>query len=58
MLVKAGFEVIESKYVTAPLDVLKNQRLKKWMQKYFFTGDTTSTPFKATAIFIIAINPE
>ena len=58
VLVKAGFEVIESKYVTAPLDVLKNQRLKKWMQKYFFTGDTTSTPFKATAIFIIARNPE
>lgn len=57
VLIKAGFEVIETKYVTAPLDVLKNKKLKKWLQKYVFTGHTTSNPFKATSIFIVARSP-
>jgi 2-polyprenyl-3-methyl-5-hydroxy-6-metoxy-1,4-benzoquinol methylase len=56
-LIKAGFEIIESKYVTAPLDVLKDSKVKRWIQHNFFPNNTTKVPFKSTAIFIVAKRP-
>jgi 2-polyprenyl-3-methyl-5-hydroxy-6-metoxy-1,4-benzoquinol methylase len=57
-LKKAGFEIIESKYVTAPLDVLKDGKLKRWIQKNFFPNNTTKIPIKSTAIFVVAKRPK
>ncbi len=57
-LKKAGFEIIESKYVTAPLDVLKDGKIKRWIQHNFFPNHTTKIPIKSTAIFVVAKRPD
>jgi 2-polyprenyl-3-methyl-5-hydroxy-6-metoxy-1,4-benzoquinol methylase len=57
VLTKAGFEVLDVKYVTAPLDVLKDSRFKRWVQRRFFPNHTTPYGIKSTAIFITARRP-
>lgn len=57
LLTKAGFEVLKTDYVTAPLDVLKDSRFKRWVQGNFFKHNTTPYGIKATAIFIVARRP-
>jgi SAM-dependent methyltransferase len=57
VLEKAGLEVIEMKYVTAPLDVLPESALKRWLLKWIFKNDTTKLPFLATAIFVWVRKP-
>ncbi|MDR3235771.1 MAG: class I SAM-dependent methyltransferase [Prevotellaceae bacterium] len=54
LLEKYGFEVLQSYYVTAPMDVLPNGKFKDWVIKKFFRKDTTKIPFKATSIFVVA----
>lgn len=54
LLKKHGFEIVNWSYITAPMDVLKEGRLKKFLTKNFFKNDTTTNPFLATAIFILA----
>ena len=54
LLEKYGFKVLEMKYVTAPMDVLPEGRLKKFVIKYIFNTDTTRLPIKATSIIIFA----
>ncbi|HWB64328.1 MAG TPA: class I SAM-dependent methyltransferase [Chitinophagales bacterium] len=54
LLENSGFEVLEMKYVTAPMDVLKEGALKRFLVKYVFGSDATSVPFLSTAIFIVA----
>ena len=54
LLEKHGFEVQQSHYVTAPMDVLPNGKVKDWMIKNIFDSDTTKIPFKATSIFVVA----
>lgn len=49
-----GFEILEAKYVTAPMDVLPESALKRFLIKYIFNTDTTRIPFKSTSILIIA----
>ncbi|TAG32127.1 MAG: class I SAM-dependent methyltransferase [Sphingobacteriia bacterium] len=54
LLKKHGFTVISSEYITAPMDVLPEGRLKNFLIKYFFNSDTTIVPFKSTSLFIVA----
>ena len=49
-----NLEILDCKYVTAPMDVLPNGRFKEFVIKTFFNSDTTKVPFKATSIFVLA----
>jgi len=51
---KHGFTIIDTVYVTAPMDVLKAGRLKDFVTKNIFKNDTTSSPFLATSVFVLA----
>ena len=57
LLKNAGFEVLQADYVTAPLDVLKDSRFKRWIQNGWFKNNTTPYGIKSTAIFIVAKRP-
>jgi cyclopropane fatty-acyl-phospholipid synthase-like methyltransferase len=57
ILKDAGFEVLEVKYITAPMDVLKEGWLKRILLKYIFNSPVTKIPFKSTSIFISARKP-
>lgn len=57
LLQKHGFEIEYTQYITAPMDVLKEGKLKSWLQKYIFKNDTTPNPFLSTAIFVVAKKP-
>jgi 2-polyprenyl-3-methyl-5-hydroxy-6-metoxy-1,4-benzoquinol methylase len=50
----AGFEVLEMKYITAPMDVLKEGALKSFVTRNIFNTETTNTPFLSTSIFVVA----
>lgn len=54
LLEKHGFTVIDSCYITAPMDVLKESRLKKFLVKNVFRNDTTTVPMLSTSIFLMA----
>lgn len=54
LLQKHGFEVIDSCYITAPMDVLRNGRLKRFLVKYIFGSDSTTMPTLSTSIFVLA----
>jgi 2-polyprenyl-3-methyl-5-hydroxy-6-metoxy-1,4-benzoquinol methylase len=54
LLEQSGFEVIEMQYITAPMDVLKEGALKRFLVNNIFKGDTTSVPFLSTSIFVTA----
>ena len=54
LLEQNGFEVLETKLITAPMDVLKEGALKRFLVKYVFGNNTTSVPFLSTSIFVTA----
>lgn len=54
LLARHGFTVIDVQYITAPMDVLKEGRLKKIFTKYIFRNDTTRVPLLSTSIFVLA----
>lgn len=54
LLEQSGFEVVEMKYITAPMDVLKEGALKRFLLKNIFKNNTTNSPFLSTSIFIVA----
>lgn len=54
LLEKSGFEVLEMQYITAPMDVLKEGALKRFLVNNIFRHNTTSVPFFSTSIFITA----
>ncbi len=54
LLEKNGFEVMESRYITAPMDVLKDSKLKRFLVRNVFKNDTTENPFLSTSIFVLA----
>lgn len=54
LLRNTGFEIIDAQYITAPMDVLKEGKLKSFLIKNIFNQDTTNIPFKSTAIFVVA----
>lgn len=49
-----GFEVIDSQYIMAPMDVLPSGMIKDWVINTIFNADTTAIPFKSTSIFVVA----
>ncbi len=51
---ESGDLIFEGQYITAPLDVLSDSRLKRVLKKYIFRSDTTSNPFLSTSIFVVA----
>jgi len=55
LLEKHGFDVLETTYITAPLDVLKDGALKRFLQRWIFRGNTTRIPFLSTSIFVVAV---
>lgn len=54
LLEEHGFEVLSYQYVTTPLDVLPNGKIKQWLLKNIFNTVTTKIPIKAPAIFVVA----
>jgi len=51
---KHGFEILHSSYITAPMDVLKEGALKRWLVKNVFKNNTTTNPMLSTSIFVLA----
>jgi cyclopropane fatty-acyl-phospholipid synthase-like methyltransferase len=51
---RAGFEVLDMQYITAPMDVLKEGWLKRFLIRYIFNTETTRIPFLSTSIFVVA----
>jgi SAM-dependent methyltransferase len=51
---KHGFSIVDAVYVTAPMDVLKDGKLKDFVTRNIFKTDTTSSPFLATSVFVLA----
>ncbi len=54
LMEKHGFIIVDTCYVTAPMDVLKEGRLKRFVTKYIFRKNTTGIPFLSTSIFVLA----
>lgn len=54
LLENSGFEVLEMKYITAPMDVLKEGKLKRLLVNNIFNTETTTAPMLSTSIFIVA----
>jgi 2-polyprenyl-3-methyl-5-hydroxy-6-metoxy-1,4-benzoquinol methylase len=54
LLEKHGFTVIDHCYITAPMDVLKEGKLKRALVKNIFRNNITSVPFLSTSIFVMA----
>lgn len=57
LLESAGFQVVASTYITAPLDVLRPRLLQTWLRKTVFHADCTRVPFLATAILLYCRKP-
>lgn len=57
LLESVGFEVEQMQYITAPMDVLKEGKLKDWLLDNIFTGNTTEIPFLSTSIFVSVRKP-
>lgn len=49
-----SFDIVDTTYITAPMDVAKPEWLKKLLRSTIFSGDTTDVPFLATAILVHA----
>ncbi len=54
LLENAGFQVEKIDYITAPLDVLKESKIKTWLINTIFKGDVTKVPFLSTSLFVVA----
>lgn len=58
LLDKHNFEVLDASYITAPMDVLKEGKLKGFLTKKVFRENTTNSPFLSTSIFVLAKKKE
>jgi 2-polyprenyl-3-methyl-5-hydroxy-6-metoxy-1,4-benzoquinol methylase len=54
LLEENGFEVLDVKLITAPMDVLKDGAVKRFLVKNVFGNNTTAVPVLSTSIFITA----
>lgn len=55
LLERNGFEIIDVKYMTAPMDVLKkNTWVKKFLTRYVFKEKETKIPFFAVSLYVKA----
>jgi SAM-dependent methyltransferase len=53
-----GLRVEHSTYVTAPMDVVRWKPLRDLLRRTIFRSDSTSLPFLATAVLVVARRPE
>lgn len=49
----AGFQVVDSGYITAPLDVLPDCALRDFLRWAVFRGDTTRNPLLAVNLWVV-----
>ena len=49
-----GFKVLNTKYITAPMDVLPKGKFKDWVVRNFFNTDVTPLAIKSPSIFVVA----
>lgn len=54
LVAEAGFSILHSGYITAPLDVLSDSPFKRMMHRTIFRHDTTANPVLAVNLFIAA----
>lgn len=54
LLKRHGFEILDHCFITAPMDVLKESRFKRWLISNIFKGNKTKLPIKSTSIFVLA----
>ena len=57
LLAAAGFQVLASRYLTAPMDVIRNRALAGTLRATIFRGPGTRIPFLSTSIFVVARKP-
>ena len=57
LLTAAGFQVLVSRYLAAPMDVIRNRALAGTLRATVFRGPGTRIPFLSTSIFIVARRP-
>ncbi len=53
----AGFRIAKSLYITAPMDMLKPERLQSAVRNTLFRNDETGFPFLSTSVMIVATKP-
>jgi SAM-dependent methyltransferase len=53
----AGLTVVKTGYITAPLDVLPEGRLRSGLRKTLFRSVTTNSPFLAVNLFVCCQKP-
>ncbi len=49
----SGLHVVDKGYITAPLDVLPQGRVRKLLRNTIFKGDRTKVPFLAVNLFVL-----
>lgn len=54
LLKKHQFAILDTKYITAPMDVVKNKSMRMFLRRYIFRGDSIKIPFMSTAIMVSA----
>ncbi len=54
LMQKSGFSVVDVKLVTAPMDVLKDGKLKDFVVNNIFNSETTGNPMLAVSVFVVA----
>lgn len=54
LLKRNNFEILETAYITAPMDRVKNKKLQSWLRRWFFSPDQTTSPFLSTEIIVRA----
>lgn len=52
LLRASGFQVRESTYMTAPMDVVKSPAIQRFLRSTIFRGDTTKWPFLSTEVLV------
>ncbi len=58
LLTLHGFKILKTYYVTAPMDVLKEGKLKRILLGTVFKNDSTNIPFLATSILLLVQKPD
>ena len=57
LLARAGFEVRDSRYLTAPMDVIRHRGLANLLRSTLFRGPGTRVPVLSTSVFVVALRP-
>ncbi|MCU0639599.1 MAG: methyltransferase domain-containing protein [Candidatus Krumholzibacteria bacterium] len=50
----AGFEILDSAYITAPMDVVRWRPMRKFLRSTLFRNDRTGVPWMSTAVLVVA----